>query len=268
MRRRETLAKGKQSAAQAGRACGRPDAKLSRAPYAAASSQRCGRAGAAAGAMAGAAASAGITLRLPGFSAAPIQFTREFWNTRRTLRLLWAFVVVAVLVSFTGARAAAANAVRVRKRRTRVLLCRGAAALHALRASADAHHAHGFVSLACFAPCARDTRSVRHNCVRGFRAVSRRCAAADAPLRPAARSADRAVLARPCALPRRAAESGVRHQHRLHLSHRWAPSATALAPGPYRTRPGAPHGVAAAARFGSDAHSFGAAPGCCAYAAD
>jgi hypothetical protein len=59
--------------------------------------------------MAGAVASAGVTLRLPGFSAAPIQFTREFWNTRRTLRLLWTFVVVAVLVSFTGARAARAH---------------------------------------------------------------------------------------------------------------------------------------------------------------
>ena len=79
-----------------------------------------------------------MSLRLPGFWAAPMQFTREFWNTRRTLRLLWTFVVVAVLVSFTGACPEAANAFGVPKRRPAVLSCRGAAALHALRARAKA----------------------------------------------------------------------------------------------------------------------------------
>ncbi len=43
-----------------------------------------------------------FTLRMPGFSVEPIQFTRGFWNTRRTLRALWTFVVVAVLVTITG----------------------------------------------------------------------------------------------------------------------------------------------------------------------
>jgi hypothetical protein len=48
--------------------------------------------------------SARWTLSLPGFTAAPIEFHRDFWNTRRTLRALWLFVVTAVLVSITGAR--------------------------------------------------------------------------------------------------------------------------------------------------------------------
>jgi len=53
--------------------------------------------------MAGAGGAGRFTLRMPGFSAEPIQFTRLFWNTRRTLRLLWTFVVLAVLVTVTGA---------------------------------------------------------------------------------------------------------------------------------------------------------------------
>lgn len=40
---------------------------------------------------------------LPGFSETPIEFTRAFWNTRRTFRALWSFVVVAVLIALTGA---------------------------------------------------------------------------------------------------------------------------------------------------------------------
>jgi len=45
-----------------------------------------------------------MKLRLPGFSANPISFRASYWNLRRTMRLLWAFVIISVLVTLTGAR--------------------------------------------------------------------------------------------------------------------------------------------------------------------
>ena len=45
----------------------------------------------------------GFTLRVPGFSYEPIQFNRAFWNTRRTLRLLWTLLTLGVLVTIIGA---------------------------------------------------------------------------------------------------------------------------------------------------------------------
>jgi hypothetical protein len=45
-----------------------------------------------------------VKLRLPGFSDNPIRFNAEYWKTRRLLRLLWAFVIIAVLGTLTGAR--------------------------------------------------------------------------------------------------------------------------------------------------------------------
>lgn len=130
--------------------------------------------------MAGAVASAGVTLRLPGFSAAPIQFTREFWNTRRTLRLLWTFVVVAVLVSFTGARAARAHFAfgGPSTPRCSAALSRRCAPL---RASARVPHSHGssergWLRLAC----ARYGSLGRAPRAEGLCVASRHSASADA----------------------------------------------------------------------------------------
>ena len=54
-------------------------------------------------AAAPAASGGGFTLRVPGFSYEPIQFNRAFWNTRRTLRLLWTLLTLGVLVTIIGA---------------------------------------------------------------------------------------------------------------------------------------------------------------------
>lgn len=40
---------------------------------------------------------------VPGFENAPIEWTREYWNTRRLLRALWLFVTSGTLIALAGA---------------------------------------------------------------------------------------------------------------------------------------------------------------------
>ena len=56
----------------------------------------------------------GLKLRLPGFSDNPIRLSYSYWNLRRMLRLLWAFVIIAVLVTLIGASPHAHSAERCR----------------------------------------------------------------------------------------------------------------------------------------------------------
>ena len=44
-----------------------------------------------------------VGFAMPGFEQAPIQWTREFWNTRRLLRALWMAVCILSLVALVGA---------------------------------------------------------------------------------------------------------------------------------------------------------------------
>lgn len=43
-------------------------------------------------------------LAVPGFEQTPIEWTREYWNTRRLLRALWLFVTFGTLIALTGTR--------------------------------------------------------------------------------------------------------------------------------------------------------------------
>lgn len=40
---------------------------------------------------------------VPGFEQTPIEWTREYWNTRRLLRALWLFVTLGTLIALAGA---------------------------------------------------------------------------------------------------------------------------------------------------------------------